>query len=210
MSAVTLLTTTGNVLMRDASADVRIFHCVDGVERYLGQSAKLITGRVTPIRMPEFSSSIRGKSREAGGSCVKQSFSIQSGELLKVFVKINNGYGTLQKIGCFYIKVRSEAAYRTVKINTFDFINVDFKAGGIEGNFDILSLGDAEGEGVVIKPAFRRLFSEENVSKILTSNTALFPEIAPVIKKKVIELVDADTGNTTTVVRIRKKRAIDV
>lgn len=210
MATVTLLTTTGNVLMRDASAEVRILHCVDGVERFIGQSAKLVTGKVTHLGAAQFSSSIRGKSREAGGSCVKQSFSIEEGQIFKVFVKINNGYGSMPKIGCFYIKVRAAAAYRTAKMNTFEFLNIDFKAATIEGNFDVLTLEEADADGIKTAGTYRRLFSQENVGKVLTSCTALFPESAPVVKKKLVRLVDEDTGNTTTVVRLRKKRAIEV
>lgn len=206
-----LQTTIGDVNLRNCSAKISIFHCdkAGGLERYLSQAAKAQT-QVTQRGMAIFSPSVQGMLKEVGGRCINSTFSIAEGEILKVFVKINPGYGRLEKNANFFIKAREHAAYRAVSINTVDAPSVIFRTARLEGCFDMLSLEEAIAEGIQVKSVFRRAYDPNLVASVISKHEVLQPERAPSIKKQIVEVVDPISGASTNVVKVKRRRAISI
>ena len=206
-----LQTTIGDVNLRNASAKVSIFHYdkAGGVERYISQVAKA-QKEVTQRGMAIFSPSVQGMLKEIGGRCINATFSIAEGEILKIFVKINPGYGRLEKFANFFIKAREHAAYRVVSINTLDAPGVLFKTAKLEGCFDMLSLEEALAEGVQVKSVFRRAFAPELVATVVSKNEVLQAERTASVKKEIVEVIDPLSGESTNVVKVKRRRAISI
>jgi hypothetical protein len=204
-------TTIGDVNLRNASAKISLFHYnkVNGTEQYISQAAKS-ANEVTQRGMAIFSPSVQGMLREIGGRCINATFSIAEGEVVKVFVKINPGYGRLEKFANFFIKAREHAAYRVVSINTVDAPGVLFKTAKLEGCFDMLSLEEALAEGVQVKSVFRRAYDPSRVATVITKNEVLQAERAASVKKEIVEVIDPLSGESTSVVKVKRRRAISI
>ena len=207
-----IVTVLGEVNMRNMSAQVMMFHCskTGGIERFISQSAKVSDGIVSAVGFAQFSPSQRGVNADMGGKMVSATYKILKNEIVKVFAKIKRGYGTLDKVGSIYLRVRPDAAYRVVKIKLLDMAGVEFKEAYIEGNFDVLTVEEAIAEGVKCLPQHRHFAEKVNVDRIITSNTVVAPEKAAAPKKELHNIVNADTGEVKTVVRVKKKRSIAI
>ena len=197
--------------MRNSSAKVSLFHSPKGpgTERYISQAAKL-KDKIEQRGMAIFSPSVQGTVQEIGGRCVNATFFIADNEILKVFVKLNPGYGRIEKIANFFIRPREHAAYRVLKINTIDAASVSFKTAKIEGCFDMLTLDEALAEGVSVKREFRRVYDPSIVASVISSNEILQPERQSSVKKEVVELVNPTTGESVNVVKLKRRRAISI
>jgi hypothetical protein len=204
-------TTIGDVNLRNASAKISLFHYnkVNGTEQYISQAAKS-ANEVMQRGMAIFSPSVQGMLKEIGGRCINATFSIAEGEIVKVFVKINPGYGRLEKFANFFIKAREHAAYRVVSINTVDAPGVLFKTAKLEGCFDMLSLEEALAEGVQVKSVFRRAYDPSRVATVITKNEVLQAERAASVKKEIVEVIDPLSGESTSVVKVKRRRAISI
>jgi hypothetical protein len=204
-------TTIGDVNLRNASAKISLFHYnkVNGTEQYISQAAKS-ANEVMQRGMAIFSPSVQGMLKEIGGRCINATFSIAEGEIVKVFVKINPGYGRLEKFANFFIKAREHAAYRVVSINTVDAPGVLFKTAKLEGCFDMLSLEEALAEGVQVKSVFRRAYDPSRVATVITKNEVLQAERAASVKKEIVEDIDPLSGESTSVVKVKRRRAISI
>jgi hypothetical protein len=206
----TILTTTGEVNLRDASAKVCIFHTPkDGsVERYLSQAAKSAQ-HIQQRGSATFLPSIQGVLSEIGGRSINAAYAIQNGEVIKVFVKIKYGYGRMDKVGSFFLRAREDAAYRVLTIKTLDMASVLFRSAKIEGCFDLLTLQQGLAEGVKINNTYHRLFNPDNLSSIIET-TILQPERTPAVSKEVVTVTDSLTGKEVSVVKVKRRRAISL
>ena len=180
------------------------------MEQLLGVAAKTGAEEVTQTSYPQMSASISGTRAEVGGRMTSAEYSIKSGTVLRVYVKINKGYGKLPESACFYIKVRQGAAYRRVEVNTFQSLSAVFSKAVIEGSFDMLSFDEATAEGVKTNDKFKRLYDSINTSRVITKNEVLIAQSSAAEKKEVVMLENPDTGAEVKIVRSRKRRAIDV
>jgi len=209
---LSLRTTTGLINYPDKSAQVMVFLSPRGnfKEAILAQATKTYPELVTRPSFPRISSSINGGRKEVCGSVTDSEYLVESGSILRVYIKINKGYGRLPESACFYIRVRSGAAYRRVEINTLQSLSAVFTKAVFEGCFDMLSFDEAIAEGVKTNKNFRRLFEPINVNRVISKNEVLIEQTEVAEKKEVVVLENPDTGKEVTVVKFRKRRAIDV
>jgi hypothetical protein len=207
-----IATLLGEINLANSSAQVRIFHYnkVNNLEAYVSVSAKNPASGVKPYGPALFSPSVSGCVQDIGGRFIQSSYEVEESQILKVFTKIKQGYGKMDKIANFFIKVREGAAYRSLKINTLNHHSVLFKTAKIEGCFDLLTLEEALAEGVKVKQEFRRLYAPEAVSTVLTSSDILVQETKTSVKKQIVEVVDPTTGNKTNIVKAKRRRALEL
>lgn len=205
-----ILTTTGEVNLKDSSAKVSIFYSPkDGsTEKYLSQAAKnkhTILQRGSASFLP----AVQGVLAEIGGRSINAAYDIQSGEILKVFVKVRYGYGRMDKVGSFFIRPRTGAAYRALTIKTLDKASVLFTSAKIEGCFDLISLQQALAEGIKIDRNYHRMFQPENLASIISS-TILQNETVRAESKEIVKVTNQVTGESVNVVKTKRRRAISL
>ena len=200
-------TTIGEVNIRGASAKISIFHSPkDGTgEKYISVAAKA-KDSIEQRGAASFFSSVTGLVQEVGGRGINCLYSVKSNEVLKVFVKINPGYGKMEKTCCFFLRVREGAAYRLLKINTVKHHSVVLESALIEGCFDMLTVDEAIAEGVKVRREFTHLFNPDVVSAVISSHTILQREKKSSVTREVIEVVNQATGEQVSIVNLKKRR----
>ena len=205
-------TLLGEVNLAQSSAQVRMFHCDSRtkLEKFISVSCKDAGSGVRAYGPALFSPSVKGCVQDVGGRFIQASYDVAEEHILKVFTKIKQGYGKMDKLANFFIRVREEAAYRSLKINTLTNVSVLFRTASIEGCFDILTLDEALAEGIKVKQEFRRLYAQESVERILSESNVLVKEKSPPTKKKVVQVVDHATGEVVNVVKAKRRRALDI
>lgn len=206
-----ILTTIGEVNLRGASAKISVFHSSrkGAGEKYISIAAKS-KEYIEQRGAASFSPSIAGLVQEVGGRYVNCAYTVKSNEVLKVFAKINPGYGKMEKVCCFFIRPRDGAAYRVIRIDTVKDKSVNFVASIIEGCFDMLTVQEAVAEGVVVKREFLHLFNPDSVSSVISSHVILQKEKKSSIKKELVEVVNQTTGQQTSIVNVKRRRAISI
>jgi hypothetical protein len=210
-----LQTTTGNVILRNHSGQVRIFHCprkggVGNKEVFLDAASKNgpTASVVQRIGSPHIFSAIPGANPEMVGRACTQVFDIAEGEVVKVFVDTHNNYGKRPTRASIYLRMRTNAAHRILEFDITDHASAAFTKGSIEGSFDILTLDDVDSEGINILPHYRDCAMEGAVRKAISREVVISAEASPVVRTRKA-VVDDGTGKKVEVfVAARAKRVI--
>lgn len=205
-------TVSGAINYPEKSARVLLFFCPKnkGQEVFLSQFAKNNQQICTANKPHSYASSISGANSEVCGKMVSSEYRIASGSILRVLIKLNRGYGKMPLSASMYLRVRKGAAYRLVEIPTFQSLSAVFTKASIEGAFDVITFDEASAEGVKTIESYRQMYSSVNVDRVVSTNRVIIEQTSMPEKKEVVKLEDADTGKETTVVRSRRRRAIDV
>ena len=195
--------------MIGSSGQVRMFHCnkSSGIETYVSMAVKS-NPAIRQHGSPTFAPSVRGVVKDIGGLHVHSSYEIEDGEVLKVFVKMNYGYGKIEFVGSFFIRVRDGASYRRIFIDTLQNQSLVFRQAKIEGCFDLLTAEKAEKLGVKVKPEYRHLYQADFSKKMKME--VLIPEDKITENKKVIMAVDETTGKAQPVLQLKRRRAVEL
>lgn len=212
----TIQTLTGNVNMRKQSAKIHAFHSprkggVGNKEVFLDKASKsgVTSGHIRKVGVPEFCAAIPGTKQEIGGRFVKQTFDIEEGEILKLFVDVRPGYGNPKRTGSVFIRVRRNAAHRKIRIKMIDHADVAYTHAEVEGCFDVLTLNELDAAGVKVLKGLRHLSSEANLERIISENIVIQPEVSAPVRVRKRKRVDAD-GNEQTVFERKKRRSLDI
>lgn len=214
--SVVIQTISGEVNVRKMSAKVCLFHAPrkngpGNSEMFLDKAAThAINGEaVGRLGFPSFSPSVPGTREEITGRMVRQSFSIEEGEVVKMFCNIRRGWGKMPYTASIFLRVRAEAAYRRVTVKTLEHPDVAFTHAMVEGCFDLLTLEDTLALGVHIPPAFRSMAEHHNTSTVLTEDKIIQAEASSAPRYEERKLVDESTGNVRTLTVRKKRRAIE-
>lgn len=203
----TIETLTGDVNLRTASAKCYVFHTPrqggSGVEeRHLGIAAKsgqtsnvIRTVSPYPIVIP----SVQGYSTEVGGKMVRMSYSVEDGEILKLFIQRRPGAGKLPTSACQFVRVRGSAALRCLEAKLLTDPTVNEPMAFLRGRFDLISLEEARSLGVTVAEGFSRMFLPANVEHV-TTVSILSPELAS------MNVVPQAAGKPAVVVSEVKRR----
>jgi hypothetical protein len=209
-----LRTRTGNINLRNASGQVRIFHVphkggMGNQEVFLSQAAKNGPTQtvVKQVGSPAFFSSLSGVRQEVGGRCVDQIFDIAEGEIVKVFVDVRANYGKRPTRGAVYLRMREGAAQRVLDFAVTNNPRAMFTSGTVEGTFDILTLADLADAGVKIAPHLKPLSTETAVKKVM-KQTILREEIKPRTIPKKSEVVTVRGQKRDVVVSAKPRRRL--
>jgi len=208
-------TLSGQVNLLKQSAKVCIFHAPrrgskGHSEVYLDKaSTSGVTGGedgvVTRIGFPTPFPSVPGCSTEVAGQMFMQSFGIEEGEVIKVFVTCRRGWGKLPLVGSVFLRARKDAAYRKVSFVMIDHPDVAFRESTVEGNLDILTLKDVLALGVHVPVPYRPMAEQHVVDRLITKDLIVEPEhCAPI---KYTDKVISD-GTTVKTITVRKRRRV--
>jgi hypothetical protein len=206
----TIETLTGDVNLRTGSAKCFVFHTPRqggaGVEeRHLGLAAKSnqtanVVRTVSPY--PTVIPSVQGYSAEIGGKMVRMTYSVEEGEILKLFIQRRPGAGKLPTNACQFVRVREGAALRCVEAKMLTDPMVNEPMSFIRGRFDLLTLEEARALGVKVADGYTRMFHPANVEHVTTVST-VSPEIASA------SIVQQPSGKPAVVVtEIKRRRKI--
>ncbi len=204
-----LKTISGDVNLKGRSAKVIVFYSPKGggTERFLSQAARDgESGVVVRHTLP--SPAVAGAKPEICGCRWDSTYEVREGTVFKIFTRINPGNGKMEKVANFYIRVREDAAYRAVTINTLDVAEVNFRAARIEGNFDMLSVDEAIAEGVKCLPQHRGFADPIAVERVVTSNVILAEEKNAKAKLEMRQVTDGDSGGVVAFAVRKRRRAI--
>lgn len=208
--------TTGNFNLRNESGKFYAYHCVkkngefDGTERIISKAASASNGAVTKASTGFFFSAVDGKRSDIVGFGTEQSYNIEDGEIVKLFVHTRNSYGARHKQGWVFIRARSTAAHRRLSIRLTTFPGVNMSHGIVEGRFDILTLDQVKAEGIAIPPHYLAGCQDAVVRKIIgeDGDAILSPEIAPVARVKKVVHEDEDGEKKEVFIQAKPRRRI--
>lgn len=206
-------TLSGNINLRDQSGQVRIFHCpraggLGNKEVFLDKAAKEgpTIEVVRKVGMPTLSASIPGKKGEIVGRYAEQTFDIEDGEVLKVFVDTRSSYGSRPKRACVYLRIRSSAAHRIVEFDITNHASAAFTKGYVEGTFDIITLGEVDALGVSVLRHYRAFAHPGAVQRVISRETILRPETESAVRtKKVVSVIEGEKKEVFVVARPRRR-----
>lgn len=184
-----LKVSSGNVNLRQNSGQVRVLHTPHkggkgNKEVWLDKASKEgpTTAVIRRVGIPRLYASVPGRDSAIAGLACDQTFDIDEGEVIKVFVDVRASFGERPTRANVFLRIRAEAAHRVVEFGITNHASAEFTKGVIEGTFDVLTLTEAIALGVVIAPHNRALSSPKEVAKAITLNTVLREEIAPLAR----------------------------
>jgi hypothetical protein len=209
-------TVSGSILLRNSSGKAIFFHSPrtggpGNGELFLDKAAREgpATAVLRRIGLPKFEPSISGRLPAMVGECITQAFEVADGEVIKAFVTVRYGYGRLPLQGSAYLRVRAAAAHRRIRFQVTENLTASFTHAEIQGPLDILTLDELDSLGIKVLPAFRQFCSPEVVSRLITENLVIQPELAPKIEVRKKEVATPD-GGTVAVFERKRRRAVDI
>ena len=203
---IPIKTRLGDVNLRKKSAKAYVFHCdTSGAktkETFLHVAA-MGSAPVSRESFPIQFASIYGIPEKIGGRGSECQWKVDEGAILKISVNVRRGHGKLPHTGFIYMKARAEAPYRRLTFDLLDSPNVTLTEAQVEGNFDILSVEDAELEGVVIPEHLKKLGDQFHRDSILSNDTIInAAKSAPLVRKRKV----IGDGVKEKVVIVKKRR----
>jgi len=210
-----LKTTSGNVVLRNQSGQVRVFHCPQRggkgtTESFLDAASKAGTTAsvVRRVGSMSLSPSVPGLNPKIVGQFCQQLFDIEEGEIVKVFVDCRNNYGKRPTRASIYLRLRATAATRLIRFKVTDHPSSAFQHGEIEGNFDILTLNEVEAAGVKVLAQFRSFCSDAVVQRAISEQIEISPEVTPAQRVTKVEVKDERGETKEMFVAARPRRVI--
>jgi hypothetical protein len=162
---------------------------------------------VRRVGNPHLFASVPGRDSKIAGLACTQTFDIEEGEIIKVFVDVRASYGQRPKRANVYLRMRASAAHRVLEFGITDHASAEFTKGVAEGTFDILTLPDVLAEGVAILAHFKPLCAPSAVRKAITANTVI-REQTEAVKKVEVKSVEVAGKAVEITVSARPKRRI--
>lgn len=210
-----ITTVTGQVNLAKSSAKACIFHCprsggLGNAEVFIDKSTTGPTAEIVKrVGYPSFQASVPNCNPDIVGKKVTQAFSVEEGEILKVFISRRRGYGKRPLQGCVYLRARSAAAHVKLRFLLVEHASVSFTHAEVEGTFDILELDDVDAAGVKVLAGFRQYCDAATRAEILTDTIVVQPEIQPAVKLQKEVITNSD-GEAKEVFKVKRKRALDL
>lgn len=133
-------------------------------------------------------------------------YEIPDGTVVKIFAERNiNG---VRQIANQYIRMRSTAAFRTIKARLTDYPKATLNQAVFRGCFDVLSPDEAKALGAHIPAGFERFYSRAAVNAVF-----VYEELAAEREaRKVMEVkqIETSTGETKTIAVSKSRRKLVV
>lgn len=205
---------TGNEVVNDSFIKIHLFHSPHpggaGGERevFINSAAKTVPtdSAIQAVGRPTVENALTNIRPEIGGRWFRQSYEIQEGEVLKLFVQKRAAWGKLTQTACFFMQMRKGAALRKLSVRLLCTPQSRHSVAELIGCFDLLPLDYARDLGVKILGNNLSCFSQEQVAK-LVAVSELEPEQAPLPRVSTQEVV-SDTGEKHRITVRRKLRSL--
>lgn len=196
--------------MEERSVKCMVFHSPrdNGREIYIQEAAKNANRPVHQIANPTYFPTIPGTKHELSGRFVEQSFDVAEGEVVKVFLNLNPGYGQMKLNGSIFLRVRKGAAHHRLHIKSIEHVDLTRQHFEIEGPFDIIEVEEALALGVKILPAFRQLAAPIIRQKLIKEDIIIHEEDSPAVRYTEREIGEGDNKKKITVKK--RRRSVEI
>ena len=201
---------TGTVNMDRRSAKCLMFYCHPSIEpserkeMFIDATASQgypVVRRSYPTLFP----TVRGIPESIGGRGAECQWEVNEGAVFKIMVNVRRGQGLMPISGHLFIRARKEAPYRRIKFKMLDSPKSLLQKGEVEGNFDTLTVEEAELENIKLLPQMRHLANTFHRRGIVSSEEIIREGTAPVSRKR---KNITDGTNTAEIVVVKRRRSI--
>ena len=201
MSRSILHTVTGKAVTAEGSCDMYLFvepTVANGLltETFLGKLAQKLSASFVrdPIvqahSSPIIAPSVLGMPQDIAGVFATTTFQVNDGVIMKLAAKRRAGLRRTMSSATLFIRTRASAAAQSIRLRPVGLANVTFNYLEVMGNFDIISLAEAESLGARVSQATRVLSEQRNVDGLLEF-TVIAPETEAPVVGQIIEGADA-------------------
>lgn len=210
MKFISLEAITGEINAAEGSGKAHLFHApCSGSERE-GEKEQFISTAVKECpALGTKGHAIKALSRrnireDIGKAVYQTTWALKDGEVFKVFAKANTGgadWKFRERTACVFIKVRDGAPLTLLKVKVPGCIpDSQFPYWHIRGNFDVLTLAEAEALGALVLDSCRDHFSPSAVSALFEKEELAPATVAaPVVATK-------EVGGRVMAVRVPRRK----
>lgn len=178
--------------------------CHGAEEKFLGKPSGHL-----PIGQPIYEPAIAGRKPEIAGQWFVTNYNLEPDDVIKLCVSKKLTWNSLIKQAHIYLRMRQQAAFRSVRIPLLAKANSSRAEAQLQGRFDILTVEEAQTEaGIIPNPNYIHMHAEYNRNPLFRIDE-LEPEERPRVRVTTSILTNEE-GDGVRVLSKRRSRRVTI